>query len=227
MDADEKHDPTKDFDDVDIAEKAAPAPLVADGDEALQAHSEGIVVTDEDNRRILRKIDWHLQPFLIAVYGIQCTTSLPRLLEPETLIGPSRSRQDDPVVCHPARHLPRHGYLEGPVQHNLQRLLYRLFGLLVPHQPAAPALAARQVLWRQHRRLGGGPQPAGRLPELFRPLRRPLVPRHVRGLGHARIRAHRQPVLQEGGAGQPHRLVVLRKRPRPDVSRALVRERRC
>lgn len=45
-----------------------------DGDAALKAmqdlNGETIVITEEDEKRVLRKIDWHLMPMLCIVYGL-------------------------------------------------------------------------------------------------------------------------------------------------------------
>ena len=57
--------------DAKIEEKAAEVQS-GDVDEALEIDSDGIALSEENSRRILRKIDWHLQPLLILVYGMQC-----------------------------------------------------------------------------------------------------------------------------------------------------------
>ena len=43
-----------------------------DADEALKVFAEGevIVLTPEDEKRLLRKIDWNLMPLLCLVYGL-------------------------------------------------------------------------------------------------------------------------------------------------------------
>lgn len=45
-----------------------------DGDAALNAikdlNGETTVITEEDEKRVLRKIDWHLMPMLCIVYGL-------------------------------------------------------------------------------------------------------------------------------------------------------------
>jgi hypothetical protein len=46
-----------------------------DGDEALKAleleEGEVITIDEETNRRLLRKIDWHVMPLLCVIYGLQ------------------------------------------------------------------------------------------------------------------------------------------------------------
>lgn len=46
-----------------------------DGDEALKAleleHGEVITIDEETNRRLVRKIDWHIMPLLCIIYGLQ------------------------------------------------------------------------------------------------------------------------------------------------------------
>lgn len=45
-----------------------------DADEAMkaftEAHGEVAELDEETNRRLLRKIDWHLMPIMCAVYGL-------------------------------------------------------------------------------------------------------------------------------------------------------------
>jgi len=51
-----------------------------DGDEALKAleleQGEVITIDDETNRRLLRKIDWHVMPLLCIIYGLQYLDSM-------------------------------------------------------------------------------------------------------------------------------------------------------
>lgn len=53
-----------------------------DADEAMKAFAEGgpIELTAEDNKRLLKIIDWHLMPMMCVVYGLNYLDSKSLLL---------------------------------------------------------------------------------------------------------------------------------------------------
>ena len=54
--------------------KSAPLKLDKDADEALQAFEgldgETLVIDEQTNRQLLRKIDWNMMPLMCVIYGL-------------------------------------------------------------------------------------------------------------------------------------------------------------
>lgn len=84
-----------------------------DGDEALKAleleEGEVITIDEETNRRLLRKIDWHVMPLLCIIYGLQ-------YLDSRSTLSKYSNGRNNPIVCFD--HGSAYGYqhLGRPIQ---------------------------------------------------------------------------------------------------------------
>lgn len=129
-----------------------------DADEAFKVIQAGetIVLTKEDEKRLLRKIDLHIMPLLCLVYGlnyldktsISYASIMGFKVSPYALIHCNTNRLNIPdrrPPCRPAILL------------DSLNVLLRLPRLRMADQPPAPATAARQVYRFQCHHVGSRP----------------------------------------------------------------------
>lgn len=130
-----------------------PTPTTRGKDKAaeLLAANERIVVTTEENKRVLRKIDLIILPILLSVYFLQSLGTFTYCLY-ATAPDMQWHRQDDPLLCFRLRSHPRC----KPRSEVRPVLLARKYRVYCTACDAAPGcVLPRQVPHRQVRRYYG------------------------------------------------------------------------